>query len=327
MLIQSKDYLKNPLVSVLIITYNQQHYISQCIESVLEQESDFPFEIIIGEDFGSDNTRNICIAYQQKYPDIIKLILHESNGGVVNNWLTCIQSARGKYIAQCAGDDYWHNPDKLQLQFDYMESNPDCGIIHTDFDELNIVSNKIINSVYKTDSINIKQGYLQKEIFDGSLKMCAATICFRKDLFDKYIPVEKYLELSFPIEDWPTLLILSHYSKVDYLDISTVTYRKGHESISNPRSYEKTIDRFTREKRMYKYLCDLFPDDLQYVEKDYDIYSNGVLLGLAHKRGDVDKAKEFATKMLELGDRSLRTRLSVNWLGFWCFSLMKKLIR
>ena len=313
-------------VSVCICTYNQQDTISQTIESVLAQQFDGRYEIIIGEDCGTDNTRNICITYQQKYPEKIKLILHESNRGVVNNWLSCIQNAEGKYITSCAGDDYWHNPDKLQLQFDYMESNPDCGVLHTDFDELNIVSNTLINSVYKSDSINIKQGYLQKEIFDGSLKMCAATICFRKDLFDKYIPVEKYLELSFPIEDWPTLLILSHYSKVDYLDISTVTYRKGHESISNPRSYEKTIDRFTREKRMYKYLCDMFPDDLQYIEKDYDIYSNGVLLGLAHKRGDVGKAKEFATKMLELGDRSLRTRFSVNWLGFWVWWLLKRVL-
>jgi glycosyltransferase involved in cell wall biosynthesis len=327
MLIQSKDYIKNPLVSVLIISYNQEHYISQCIESVLEQETDYPFEIIIGEDCGTDSTQNICIEYQRKYPDIIKLILHEKNGGVVNNWLACIKHASGKYITSCAGDDYWHNPHKLKLQFDYMELNPDCGVLHTDFDELNTVSNTIINSVYKSQSIKVKQGYLQKEIFDGSLKMCAATICYRKDLFDKYIPVEKYLELNFPIEDWPTLLILSHYTKINYLDVSTVTYRKGHESISNPRSYEKTIDRFTREKRMYKYLCDMFPGDLEYDEKGYDIYVNGVLLSLAYKRRDATKAKEFAGNMLKLGDKSWRTHLSTNWFGFWMWWLLKQVAR
>lgn len=321
----AKTINPDPLITVIVCTYNQENTISQTIESILNQNCSYSYEIIIGEDCGNDNTRDICKKYKDKYPDKIKLVLHERNCGVVKNWLSCLDVSRGKYITTCAGDDFWHNTDKLQLQVDFMEQNPECGILHSDFDELNTFTNKTILSFNRANKFSIKEGKVQKFIFDGSLRICAPTICYRKDLIDKYIPIEKYLELNFPIEDWPTNLIISHYANVNYLDISTVTYRKGHESISNPRSYEKIVERFTREKQMYKYLCDMFPNDLTYNEKGYDIYVNGVLLSLAYKRCDVKKATEFATKMLELGDRSLRTRLSVNWIGFWVWWLIKKL--
>jgi glycosyltransferase involved in cell wall biosynthesis len=325
MIIQSSKIVSAPLVSVIICTYNQEQYISQCIDSILAQETEFSYEIIIGEDCGTDSTRDICIEYQLRYPEKIALLLSEKNLGLLKNWFSCISIAKGKYIMNCAGDDFWHNQDKLQLQIDYMENNQQCGLLHTDYNELNPITKNTIYNYYKSKNIKIIEGDVQKEIFNGSLKICAPTVCIRKEVYDKYVPVDKFLELNFPIEDWPTNLIVSHYCNVNYLDISTVSYRYGHESISNPRTYEKTIDRFTREKQMYKYLCDMFPDDLTYNEAGYDIYVNGVLLSLAYKRSDARKAKEFAENMLKLGDKSMRTRMSANWFGFWIWWLIKKL--
>lgn len=312
-------------ISVIVLTYNQTDTLSQTLDSILAQQCSVPFEIILGDDCSTDSTQEVCKKYKARYPDKIKLVLHNKNGGVVQNWLSCLKISKGKYITSCAGDDFWHNTDKLQLQVDFMEQNPECGILHSDFDELNTFTNKTILSFNRANKFSIKEGKVQKFIFDGSLRICAPTICYRKDLIDKYIPIKKYLELNFPIEDWPTNLIISHYANVNYLDISTVTYRKGHESISNPRSYEKTIDRFTREKQMYKYLCDMFPNDLAYDEASYDIYVNGVLLSLAYKRKDAIKAKEFALNMLKLGDKSWRTRISANWIGFWSWGVIKKI--
>lgn len=323
MIFQSPKLIQSPLVSVVIITYNQEHYIRQCIDSVLAQKTDFDYEIIIGEDCGTDQTRDICIEYHNSYSDKIKLVLNSKNLGVVGNWVNCIKESRGKYILQCAGDDFWHNNSKIQIQISYMEKYSNCGVLHTDFDELNIDTNKTITSYIKTNRIKIPEGRIQKEIFQGNVKMCAPTLCFRKETIDQYIDFRAYIEHRFPIEDWPTLIILSKYSDINYLSISTVTYRRGHESISNPGSYINIIDRFSREKKMYHYLCKLFSDDLRYDEVGYDIYINNVLLNLAYKKRDFKNARKFAKSMLGLGDNSFRARMSQYYLGFYIFCLLK----
>jgi hypothetical protein len=209
-----------------------------------------------------------------------------------------------------------------------MEANPDCGFLYTDYDKLHVGTGKITASHLANSHTTIYEGEnLIKTVFGGSFPALTLTVMFRKELFDKYIPINDYINLRFTLEDWPTWVIFSKYTSVAYLPVSTGTYRYGHESISNPRSYEKTTDRFAREKRMFKYLCDMFPDDLAYDEIGYNIYVNSVLLGLAYKRSDAKKAKEFAAKMLELGDTSWRTRLSANWLGFWVWWSLKRVVR
>lgn len=315
----------DPVISVIVCTYNQEETIVQTIESILNQLCSYSYEIIIGDDLSNDNTREICISYKNKYPDKIILVLHERNGGVVKNWLSCLEISRGKYVTTCAGDDFWHNKEKLQLQVDFMENNPECGILHTDFDELNSISNKTVFSHNKTKRYLILEGRVQNLIFNGKLKICAPTICYRKKLLDDYVPFEKYIELNFPIEDWPTNLIISHYANVNYLDISTVTYRKGHESISNPNNYEKISERFKHEIRMYQFVCSLFPKELIYDENGYKIYIQSVLLNLAYKRNDFKKAKQFAIKMMKLGDKSLKVRMATNWFGFILFKALKKI--
>jgi len=316
------------MTSVIITSYNQAETLPQTIDSILAQKCSIPFEIIIGDDCSTDNTREVCKQYKTKYPDIIRPIHHVKNGGVATNFVLSVKEARGKYIALCAADDYWHNPKKLQLQLDHFELHPDCGFIYTDYDKLHVGNGKITKSYLTNSGATIYEGNnLIKTVFGGSFPALTLTVMFRKELFDKYIPFQDYINMRFTLEDWPTWVIFSKYTSIAYLPVSTGTYRYGHESISNPHSYKKTIDRFIREKQMYKYLCNLFPNDLIYDEAGYDIYVNGVLLSLAYKRKDAVRAKEFATNMLKLGDKSLRTRLSANLLGFWVWWLLKRVAR
>ena len=117
--------ISDVLVSVAIVTYNHEKFISQAIDSVLSQKVNFNFEIIIGEDCSTDKTRDICILYQNKYPHIIKLILNDKNVGLRKNNITTWSTCSGKYIALCEGDDYWTDSCKLQKQVDFLESNND----------------------------------------------------------------------------------------------------------------------------------------------------------------------------------------------------------
>jgi cellulose synthase/poly-beta-1,6-N-acetylglucosamine synthase-like glycosyltransferase len=121
---------ETPLVSVCVMTYNQADYIEDCLEGILMQKTDFPVEILLGEDGSSDGTRKICIDYANKYPDKIRLFLHHRENNIkINgkqtgrfNFLYNFYAAKGKYIALCDGDDYWTDHLKLQKASGFHES-------------------------------------------------------------------------------------------------------------------------------------------------------------------------------------------------------------
>lgn len=124
---------KNPMLSVCVQTYQHVDFIEACLEGILQQKTNFEFEILLGEDASSDGTREICKKYAKQYPDKIRLFLHhrENNikiGGSPTgrfNFVYNLFSARGKYIALCEGDDYWTDPLKLQKQVDFLEAHED----------------------------------------------------------------------------------------------------------------------------------------------------------------------------------------------------------
>lgn len=112
---------KHPVVSVHMITYNHEPYISQAIEGVMMQQTDFEFELIIGEDCSQDKTREICFEYQKKYPDKIRVLWwHENVSKLGGNSRRVTARCRGEFIAFCEGDDYWTDPLKLQKQVDLI---------------------------------------------------------------------------------------------------------------------------------------------------------------------------------------------------------------
>ncbi len=118
------DHLQ-PTVSVAVITYNMAEYLPPLLDSILVQNTDFPYEIIIDDDASPDNTREILREYREKYPDHIVLSLRDENVGGSRNMYGVLQKCRGKYIAILEGDDYWDDPDKLQYQYDFMERHPE----------------------------------------------------------------------------------------------------------------------------------------------------------------------------------------------------------
>jgi len=111
-------------VSVWITTYNHENYIAQAIESVLSQKTDFSFEIIIAEDYSTDDTRSIVKSYHTKYPEKIKLYLSKKNTGCNPIFYATYHLCTGKYVAWLDGDDFWTDQFKLQKQVDILEKHP-----------------------------------------------------------------------------------------------------------------------------------------------------------------------------------------------------------
>ena len=174
---------ENVLVSVLVQTYNHEAYIKNCLDSILTQKTNFSFEILLGEDDSSDNTRNICIEYAHMYPEKIRLFLHHpSNKIKVSNLTTGNFNAfynfyrtRGKYIAFCEGDDFWTDPLKLQKQFDHLKTHPHNSFSFHRFTE-HFVNNQESRNLLNQPEENL----IPNEIKKLKAHPLLSTICFRK---------------------------------------------------------------------------------------------------------------------------------------------------
>ena len=210
----------NRMVSVVLITYNQERHIRKAIESVLSQETAFDYEIIIGEDCSVDKTRAICKEYQQKYPSKIHLFLHESNIGMHQNFLRTVCRANGKYIALCEGDDFWTNPQKLQMQYDLLEKNPDFSGVHTKVcyvDAHDIITGE--SDLMPKDSSSVSFDYLvQKNVIH------TCSFMFRKSVLDE--TVDSILNAA-PIPDYTLFLAAALKGGIYYFNTITAAYRKN----------------------------------------------------------------------------------------------------
>lgn len=118
--------MTDPKLSVIVITYNHEKYIRKALDSVLSQKTDFPFEVIIGDDCSPDDTKNIVKEYKKAYPDQVRLVHREKNTGrpTLNVYETTMK-CRGEYIAYLEGDDYWLDENKLQKQVDFLDAHPE----------------------------------------------------------------------------------------------------------------------------------------------------------------------------------------------------------
>lgn len=125
-----------PLVSVYMLTYQHERFIATAIEGVVAQSCGFPVELIIGEDCSSDATRAIVLAYQERYPELIRVLTAPTNVGRRANAARCRAACRGKYIAICEGDDQWTDPGKLAAQVEVLERHPDAALCFHDVSEI-----------------------------------------------------------------------------------------------------------------------------------------------------------------------------------------------
>lgn len=118
----------NIMATVFMACYNHEPYIRQALDSVVNQITDFPFEIIVHDDASTDASADIIREYAQRYPHLIRPICQKENqySQGINIRRTYVQPiARGKYMAYCECDDYWLDPGKLQKQVDFLEAHPE----------------------------------------------------------------------------------------------------------------------------------------------------------------------------------------------------------
>ncbi|ASV96999.1 glycosyltransferase family 2 protein [Paraburkholderia aromaticivorans] len=117
-----------PVLSVVVLCYRQGEYVGACLQSVLDQKIDVPFEVIVGDDNSPDNSLEVIESFRRRFPEVIKLVAHEKNVGFSGNFADTVALARGEYIANIDGDDVM-SPGKLQRQLDFLRSHPEYGLV------------------------------------------------------------------------------------------------------------------------------------------------------------------------------------------------------
>lgn len=203
-----------PIISVLMITYNHELYIEEAINSVLSQITEYSFEIVIGEDCSTDNTRKICEELQKKHPDVIRLLPSEKNLGVNANHLRTLNECNGEYIAFLEGDDFWTDDNKLQLQVNFLENNKEYSGCFTS-SRYHFEAKSFYEVMRCNKSICSFEDILMHN------EVPSQTIVYRKENL-KNLPVWFSEILN---GDWLIHLINTNISPYYYFDIVTAAYR------------------------------------------------------------------------------------------------------
>jgi len=240
-----------PFVSVCMITYNHEKYISQAIESVLMQETSFEFELVISEDCSTDSTRDIVLEYAERYPETIKTLLHKKNVGMARNLIGCLEACTGKYIALCEGDDYWTDSLKLQRQVDILNTHPECSIcfhraIKVDEDSIEL------GSTWPRKKWNRKITTLLDLLEDNYIS--TQTVVFRNGLMNLDTVATLISGLGFG--DWILHILNAEKGKIFFIDEIMAAYRVTSAGATKTASLESKIndieDFYTRMRDYFK---------------------------------------------------------------------------
>ena len=216
-------------LSVHILTYNSEKFISKCLDSIIQQKTSFQFDIVIGDDASSDKTVKIINSYINKH-DKIKLKIHDSNLGVLNNFIDTLQRCNGKYIFDIAGDDWLSESYALQTLVDELDRNPSFSFVDSGFDCYYERSEKIKPFVNKNKLISTKEDYITRhKLYGTSLMGC----CYRKSSIKKHINFDEYRKQQIDFEDYPILTDLVMNSDFGMIPKVLSVYRKHRDSHSH----------------------------------------------------------------------------------------------
>jgi glycosyltransferase involved in cell wall biosynthesis len=248
-------------VSVVMPAYNHERYIAQAIESVLCQKTDFEFELLIGEDDSTDQTRSIVRHYAEQNPDIIRPFYNSRerviyiHGKATGRWnfINLMSQARGEHLAILEGDDFWLGEDKLQMQVDYLAINRRCSIVF--FNAWRVSDTNPSRRKPHCRKNLIAKGTTGDLLLNNYLPTC--TVMYRKNIVTQLPDWYKEVQMG----DWPLHLLNSRYGSVDFLPEIKGVYRQHEagmwqEARSTPniaRRYNQQVYNFINPFFEYQY--------------------------------------------------------------------------
>lgn len=269
--------MNRPLLSVCLITYNQENFIQKAIKSVFEQEVNFSIEFVISNDCSPDKTHEKINEIISQAPEnfTIKYFNHQENLGMMKNFAFAINECTGKYIAYFEGDDYWCYPKKIQTQIEFLESNSDFAICCHNVKFLE--GEKIIENIY-LDKLSIKSESKIEDLAKHNYVPTLTTV-FRnvQDKLPTWI-------LKSPIGDLPMFMMVAKHGKIKFINEKWAVYRNNigewskmgnQRNLSMIRQYDLLIEEFKNQNIIKNNLHEIRNKYIkEYLKKEHLSFKN-----------------------------------------------------
>ncbi len=223
------------------MVYNNEPFVKKTIESILMQKTDFAAEIVVGDDFSSDNTLEVIKSYMDTEKITVRILdrpkggaywlkRKKKNASVRTNFLDIVENCQGKYIALLDGDDYWIDPLKLQKQVDILEANPQLVACHH-WQKLAIETE---HGYTEIEAPKDGYGYYPyeadvKSIFENKMRVKTRTVMFRNIINTSEI-LDNFSKAAFT--DVPLSFVLGKYGNFGFIDEEMAVYRQTDAGVS-----------------------------------------------------------------------------------------------
>lgn len=303
-------------ISVIVVTYNQERTIGRTLDSILAQRTDADYEIIIGDDASADGTEAICRRYAATHPGKIVYLRRDRNLGVVRNYYDCVSRGRGRYLADCAGDDFWIDPLKLQRQWDVIRRDPSVSLVATHWR----CCGPDGGDVRDYPGLPVPQGVgrysvgtLCSPILSGRMNIHLCTALWRRDMLAEAMmkAPDMFDNPGFSCEDLQILLAMAASGTIVTLPDVTLHYTVGHDSISHRSDYGRGFDYSLRTLRQKRILQRHFGVS----DAEMDAYYRreaAALCSKAFRTGDKSRMRQFRAFARETGcGHTLKSRIYV----------------
>jgi glycosyltransferase involved in cell wall biosynthesis len=230
--------------SVAMFAYNHAKFIGQAIESVLAQETEFDFELVIGEDRSTDETRRIVREYKQRYSDRIRLFLNDRNLGSIANFKKTFEACQGQYVATLDGDDYWTYPGKLQRQVSFLDTHPDHAI---SFHSAMMVWEAAGREPAVHRPPGQKSTYHVEDLLVHDFVATSSAVVRRACL-----PALPDWWASVPVFDWPFFVLNALGGRIGYIDECWSAYRQHEQGVYSALPQEQQMEQNIAVIRIFR---------------------------------------------------------------------------
>lgn len=224
--------ISSPKISIIVCTYNQEQYIGQTLKSLIHQDFDLGYEILVGDDCSTDNTRQVIQSYIDQYPNLIIPVYPEHNLGASKNIVNLINHARGEILSVCDGDDYWVTNQMLKKQWQVFKD-----------EKIGMFCAKAKCFIQKEQQYRGSLGFSGAEdlltMLETSRDVAAPTIAFRTELMKKCIAESRWYIDNNYFYDSIHAYWFAYNSQVKFIDEELAAYRVLPNSACHAETYEK----------------------------------------------------------------------------------------
>ncbi len=254
------------MVSVYCLAYNHEKYIRNALNAFVSQKTNFKYEVIVHDDASTDKTADIIREYEQKYPEIIKGIYQSENQRSKNVKTVhehIFPRMRGRYVAICEGDDYWTDENKLQMQVDALEANPECSMSFHYVELFDLGKQMVTDRLPRLADLGT--GILDA---DQTIRLAVldflqlSSIVVRKSIYDGYILNAPQFVNAMPVGDVPLAIYMANNGKAYFIGKIMSRYNAGTEQSWTQRiiqNKEKHLAHFRRMSEGYALCKDYLP--------------------------------------------------------------------